>query len=178
MSLASSEKLENQLLEVVSNEEFLAYFSFLAPMNGAFSLEGLCKVACPSGAEETVNYLSLTFIIDTPTQESRTQSELLISKLTLHFFQKELADVKYLGSLPYTGKESENYVHQVDLLFRTPLPKDIEPLISRIACLVGQATGIRVDGIQWWSENDIPPRTQAETANLGSRVKSFLRHLF
>ncbi|MDP0495447.1 MAG: hypothetical protein Q7Q73_04485 [Verrucomicrobiota bacterium JB024] len=165
--------VQQELNDFFSHEEFLAYFDFYLPGSGGKMLNGLCKVARPSG-EHTVNYLCLTFVVDTPNREAETQIEKLLAKFDLKALREHLPTIQSLTSVPASVRHAENYVHQMDLIF--PRGKDIElrEVVPMILFSLRKATGLKTESPQWWDEGaiDAPKPSAVEKANWGNRLKA------
>lgn len=167
----------NQVSDVhdfFAHEEFLAFFDFHLPKPGGRLLEGLCKVARPqAGHRERVDYLCLTFIVDTPSRKEEEQIEALLAKLNEAAFKPRLPQLQTLTSVPTSDRRAENYIHQLDLIFRPGGLVDVREVIPVIMFTLRETTGLKTESPQWWDDDAVKPQpTAAEKANWGKRFKA------
>lgn len=159
-----------------SQEEFLAFFDFHLPQSGGKrTLEGLCKVARPqTAARERVNYLCLTFIVDTPSKAEEDRIEALLAKLDASAFKKHVPALQTMTSVPTSDRRAENYIHQMDLIFSKHASLEVREVIPTIMFTIREL-GFKTERPQWWDEEAIKPQpTQAEKANWGNRFKALM----
>ncbi|MEO0797096.1 MAG: hypothetical protein AAFX93_18220 [Verrucomicrobiota bacterium] len=168
---------QDELQDFFSQEEFLAFFNFYqsAPGN-ARTMEGLCKVARPKVGSQSarVNYLCLTFVVDTMGAGSEDRIEQVIDKLTMASLKPQLPSIQSITSVPASMRGSENYVHQMDLIFKTGVELDPRETIPVILFTFRNATGLKTESPQWWDEDalDAPAPSETEKANWGNRLKA------
>ena len=75
------ENPDQKLLEILKNEKFIAFFDLsLLGENGVSEIGGLCKVAMPSQVRN-IDYISLTFIFDTPTDGTAALAKRIVGRL-------------------------------------------------------------------------------------------------
>ncbi len=165
---------DGKLLEILQQEVFLAFFDFRKiGENGESEIDGLCKVARPQGLDE-VDYLSLTFIFDTPTEGKKALAKRIMSSLSTEAFRKNLSNVRAMTSVPATVRPSENYVHQTDVIFNAPIKGDIREVVKKIVYTIRNSAKLNTEVPQWWDENEAPAPSAAEKANWSARIKAFL----
>jgi len=171
----------DELQDFFSQEEFLAFFNFYLPAPGnQRSLEGLCKVARPKAGTKSakVNYVCLTFVVDTPDKAAETRIEELLDKVTVTSFKSQLPSIQSVTSVPASMRGSENYVHQMDLIFSSRTALEVREVIPMIMFTFRSVTGMKTESPQWWDENAIAPApTAAEKANWGNRIKALWQAL-
>ncbi len=168
--------VQQELNDFFSHEEFLAFFDFHLPGSGGKMLNGLCKVARPAGPH-TVNYLCLTFVVDTPNVEAEHQIEKLLAKLDLKALREQLPTIQSMTSVPASMRHSENYVHQMDLIFPSDREIELREVVPMILFSLRKATGLKTESPQWWDEGtlDAPKPTEVEKANWGNRLKAIFK---
>jgi hypothetical protein len=166
----------DQLRDFFEHEEFLAFFDLYLPGAQGRTLNGLCKVARPqSDTRERVNYICLTFIVDTPNSTDERQIETLIAKLNERSFKQHIPTLQTMTSVPTSDRHAENYIHQMDLIFQRNQSLEVRELIPMIMFTIRQATGLKAENPQWWDEEAVKPQpTAAEKANWGNRLKALL----
>ncbi len=170
----------NALLEVIQNEEMLAFFTFQQPAGVGTELTGLAKIARPSADNEgsPVNYLSITFIADTPSEAVFHAARALFAKATAADFQRHVPGVRAITSLPATSFFGPHYVHQLDVIFGKTLPDDMRTLVSQLTMVVRHGLALQTEAPQFWTDASMAPKkTEAEKANLGARLKALLEAL-
>ncbi len=165
-----------QYLEVIQREEFLAFFTFAQLPGVGAELTGLVKIARPSeGGGMPINYLSLTFIVDTPDDSIFRAAKAQFGRLNLGDFQRHIPGVRAMTSVPATGFAGPHYVHQLDLVFSGALPADLNTLILQSGAAVRQAISAKTEAPQYWDDpSQAPKKTQDEQNNLGARLKALL----
>ncbi len=163
------------LEDFFSNEEFVAFFEMRQPTTTGNGLSGLCKVARPKEARPKVNYLSLTFIFDTPTPNLHMLAENSLAKLTAAAFTKYLPEVQSVTSVPCTERRAETYIHQMDILLSSNQPPDTLTALRHIVFTIRQTGGFQTEAPQLWDEDSAPKPTSAEKANWANRFKALMR---
>ncbi|MBC2594060.1 hypothetical protein H5P28_07270 [Ruficoccus amylovorans] len=168
--------IQQELNAFFSQEEFIAFFDFYLPGSGGKMLNGLCKVARPADGH-SVNYLCLTFVVDTPNDEAEKQIERLLAKFDLKALREQLPSLQSLTSVPASMRHSENYVHQMDLIFPKDKDLDLREVVPMLLFSLRKATGFKTESPQWWDEVslDAPKPTEAEKANWGNRLKAIFK---
>lgn len=172
--------MENQedkkLLEILQKEKFLAFFDFCKiGENGNSEIDGLCKVAQPSD-KEIVDYLSLTFIFDTPSEGKVALAKRIMANFTTAVFRKTIPSVYAITSVPCSMKVAENYLHQIDVVFEGSIELETRELIKQIVYVVRTAAGLDTEIPQWWDdEAPAPKHTEAERSNWAARIAAYLR---
>lgn len=157
------------------NEEFIAFFDMRLHDSGGKSLSGLCKVARPKGNPPKVNYLSLTFIFDTPAPAFHSLAEKCIAKLTGPAFAKYIPEVKTVTSVPCTERKAETYIHQMDILLAGSQAPDMVSTLRHIVFTIRQTGGFQTEPPQLWDEDSAPKPSAAEKANWADRFKALAR---
>ena len=164
----------SNLVEILQNEKFVAFFDFYLPgENGRSELDGLCKVAVAQHSGYN-DYVSLTFIFDTPSETKYILAKRILSKLTPETFKRVEPSVYAVTSVPGTLRPSENYIHNVDIMFRSPIANEIKNIVNKIAFAMRSYAALDTEVPQWWDEDSAPAPTEAEKANWASRIKALL----
>ncbi len=167
------ENKNNKILEIIKKEKFLAFFDFKKiGENGESELDGLCKVACPM-SNDTFNYISLTFIFDTPTESALLNAKRIMAKITVEDVKQALPEAYATTSIP-ADKKSESYVHQIDVIFKDPLPEDKKPIVNKLVYLLRNDARLNTEPPQWWDEETAPEASEAEKSNWTARLMAFI----
>ncbi len=167
------ENKNNKILEIIKKEKFLAFFDFKKiGENGESELDGLCKVACPM-SNDTFNYISLTFIFDTPTESALLNAKRIMAKITVEDVKQALPEAYATTSIP-ADKKSESYVHQIDVIFKDALPEDKKPIVNKLVYLLRNDARLNTEPPQWWDEETAPEASEAEKSNWTARLMAFI----
>ncbi|MFI3291477.1 MAG: hypothetical protein R3Y46_06300 [Opitutales bacterium] len=161
------------LLEMLQEEKFLAFFDFCQDSDSAKSqLDGICKVAKPTNT--TLAYISLTFIFDTEDDEQRILAKKAIAKLTTEAFKSALPEIYATTSVAGSMKQTEHYIHHIDLLFNKDLPENLQEPINKVVYAIRHNAELITETPQWWDEEAAPVHTEAEKASWADRIKAYL----
>ena len=168
------ESKNNKILEIIKKEKFLAFFDFKKiGENGESILDGLCKVACPT-QNDTFNYISLTFIFDTPSESAQLNAKRIIAKISLEDIRQSIPEAYVSTSIPASKSPIGSYVHQIDIIFKTPLPDDKKELVSKLVYMLRNSVLLNVEVPQWWDDESAPEATEVEKSNWTARLMAFL----
>lgn len=166
--------IDNKLAEVLQNEKFIAFFDFcLIGENGESELDGICKVAHASYNKDT-DFISFTFIFDTPSEGKRALAQRVVGKLTTESFKKVVPEVYAVTSVSNSIRHTENYIHNVDVMFHQRIEGDMRDLIKKLVYPIRKNAGLDTEVPQWWDEIEAPVPTEDEKANWGARIKALL----
>lgn len=165
---------DNKILEIISGEKFLAFFDVKKMgENGESELDGLCKVACPVD-NDAFNYISLTFIFDTPTESALLNAKRVVAKLTTEEIRRDIPEAYATTSLAAPAHHPQHYVHQIDVIFKTRLPADKRELVNKLVYVLRNAALLNTETPQWWDESSAPEASEAEKSNWAARLKAFI----
>ena len=166
---------DKKLLEILQKEKFLAFFDFCKlGEDGSSEIDGLCKVAQPSD-KAVVDYISLTFIFDTPSEGKVALAKRIMANITTASFKKVIPSVYAITSVSCSMRAAENYVHQIDVVFKGVILEDTQELIKKIVYVVRTAAGLDTEVPQWWDDDaSVPERTEAERSNWAARIAAYL----
>ncbi len=168
------ESKNNKILEIIKKEKFLSFFDFKKiGENGESVLDGLCKVACPIN-NDTFNYISLTFIFDTPSESAILNAKRIMAKITSEEVKQAIPSAYAITSIPASHNPEGSYIHQIDLIFKTPLPEDKKEFINKLVYMLRNSVLLNVEAPQWWDEDSAPEATEAEKLNWSARLMAFI----
>lgn len=168
---------DKKLLEILQKEKFLAFFDFCKTGDdGASEIDGLCKVAEPA-EKSFAEYLSLTFIFDTPSEGKVALAKRIMANFTTASFKRVIPSVRAITSVPCSMRVAENYVHQIDVIFEGIITADVKELIRQMVFVVRSAGGLDTEVPQWWEDegDSAPKQTEAERSNWAARIAALLR---
>ena len=60
-----------EIIDGYARERMLAFFDFPLPGDGGASISGLCRISGPERDDPAMQYLSLSFVVDTPDDGAR-----------------------------------------------------------------------------------------------------------
>ncbi len=161
------------LLEMLQDEKFLAFFDFCQGDETCLNqLDGICKVAKPTNT--TLAYISLTFLFDTPNDSTRNMAKRTIAKLSTEAFKSALPEIYATTSVAGSMKQTEHYIHHVDLLFNKDLPENIQEVINKVVYVIRHTAGLTTETPQWWEDDTAPKHSEAEKASWADRIKAYL----
>ncbi len=172
--------MENQddksLMEIFQKERFLAFFDICKiDEGGNGELDGLCKVAV-SQEYPKADYMSLVFIFDTPSEGKSALAKRLLAKLSTEVFKRNLSGICAVTSVPGSVRQSDHYIHHIDLIFTQPISdSDIKERVNKIVLTIRQTMGVDTEAPQWWEESSAPKPSEDEKANWTERIKAFLK---
>ncbi len=168
------ENKDNKILEIIKREKFLAFFDFKKlDENGDSELDGLCKVACPA-KNDTFNYISATFIFDTPTESALLNAKRAMAKITDSGIKANIPEAYASTSVPAVAPSAKNYIHQIDIIFKNTLPEDKKAVVNKIVYMLRNSVRLNTEPPQWWDDDTAPEATEAEKSNWAARIKAFI----
>ena len=164
---------DKKLLEILQKEKFLAFFDFCKTGDdGASEIDGLCKVAEPA-EKSFAEYLSLTFIFDTPSEGKLALAKRIMANFTTASFKRVIPSVRAITSVPCSMRVTENYVHQIDVIFASHVA-NVRETITKVVYVIRTSGCLDTEPPQWWDENTSPLPTEVEKANWTARIKALL----
>lgn len=163
-----------KILEIIQNEKFIAFFDFSKiNQSGDSEIDGLCKVAMP-GKVGDLDYIALTFIFDTQTEGKLALAKRIMASMKLDDFKKQLKGASALTSVPASALKSENYVHQLDIIFSSSVGADVREAVNKVVYVIRTVAGLNTEPPQWWNENNSPAPTEIEKSTWADRIKAYL----
>jgi hypothetical protein len=162
-----------------AREEMLAFFDFGIDRGGAPAVSGLCRLSKPKAAAAGSQYLSLTFVVDTPDEKARSAAEAALDRIAPQPLQTMLPEVREVVAVPSIDSSPESYVVQIDLLMhgessRPFIAGQLVPVIARLG-------GLKVIEFVWWEAAPAartpaaPAKGPAESGSLVTRLSRYLK---
>src|SRR5262245_32009646 len=99
-----------------AREEMLAFFEFTPELEGQGSVSGLCRISQPKQGSSKLQYLSLTFVVDTPDEAARAAIQKVLTRLTETTLRAALPQAAGLVPTPSMHTGPEHYIKQIDIL--------------------------------------------------------------
>jgi hypothetical protein len=166
--------LMQEFANLYAREEMLAFFDFNFALPDVAPVAGLCRISKPKSGRSKMQYLSLTFVVDTPDERSLVGVQQALDKLDSEGLRKAVPQVVEVVPVPSLGSAAENYVSQADILLEIA-PGEFfvsEKLVPAIAGL----TQMKVTEFVWWGSGaPAPPAASAPPPAKGSSLVNSLR---
>ena len=97
-----------------------------------------------------------------------------MAKISAEEIKKAIPETYATTSIPASQNPKGNYVHQVDVIFKTPLPEDKKEFVNKIVYMLRNSILLNVETPQWWDEESAPEATEAEKSNWTARLMAFI----
>jgi hypothetical protein len=172
-----------EFVDLYGKEEMLAFFDFSVERPGKEPISGLCRIARPKSSGSKMQYLSLSFVADTPDEEAYAAISAVLDRIDTEGLHRAVAEVSEVVCMPSVGGASESYVGQADILLDTAPDKQFIAL--RLLPAVRRLMQVKPTEVVWWAEpvtggaSTIPPPPPAAAgASLVGNIKSYLAKNF
>jgi len=160
-----------EFVDLYKQEEMLAFFEFR--VGGPQGSAGLCRISKQKGDAGGVRYLSLSFMVDAPDEQSRATADSALNRIEDHALQAAVSEVAAVVPIPVMIHGGENYVRQVDLMLREPVEADKSFVAGRLLPAVLRLSGITASPIEWWGET-APAKAAPATGEHGPLLATLL----
>jgi len=174
-----------EFIDQYAREDMLAFFEFTVNLAGQGLVPGLCRISQPKAGSSRLKYLSLTFVIDTPEEETRPPLQKVLSRIEETKLRTILPQVAGVVPTPtiYTG--SEHYIKQIDVLLSDNSIPDQGFILEKLVPALREITQIEISEVSWWDVraedlHDLHSRHVAEeehSPSLVERLKRFFGSL-
>lgn len=150
--------LERQLLELFNKERMLAFFDFQVRIGESEPYSGLCKISQPKGGGSQSRYLSLLFLIDTPSDTAWQQVDGYVKAVNWNTFEGELPGVTTVLPIPHLHGGTGLYFKEVDLYLKSTVTVMRHFVMNRLYPAILRV--MKVDGgeVVFW--DDVPETRQ------------------
>jgi hypothetical protein len=160
-------------VDAYQRETTVAFFEFLVAREPQEPISGLCRVSKPKEGNVGWQYLSLTFTLDAPDEDTRATVDAALAGIGADEFKAALGVVTEVVLAPPLGPSSENYVRQVDLMLEDGIDAGRQFIAERLLHVLRRVAHLSTSEIVWW--NGPAERERAPQAVNSSR--SFLRRV-
>jgi hypothetical protein len=169
-----------EFVDLYGKEEMLAFFDFGIERPGKEAIAGLCRISRPKSSGAKMQYLSLTFVADTPDEQARDAVAAVLERLDADSLRRAVAEVSEVVCMPGIGDASQTYVAQADILLDTA--PDEQFIASRLLPAIRRLMQVKPTEVVWWADSTAPsPRAalpaESEASLIGS-IKSYLSKNF
>ncbi len=139
-----------EFVDLYGREDMLAFFDFSVERPGKEALSGLCRISKPKSGGAKMQYLSLTFVVDTPDEEARTAVAEVLERIDTDRVKHAVAEVSEVVCMPSIASSVQSYVTQADLLL------DAEPdrplIVQRLLPAIRRIMGVKPTELVWWAD--------------------------
>ncbi len=167
-----------EFVDLYAREEMLAFFDFTLERAGRDPISGLCRISKPKSGRSKLQYLSLTFVVDTPDDDSRTRIRSALEKLDGEAMKEHVPAVVEVVPVPSLGTSSESYVTQADILLNAE--PDEKFVSTQLVPAVRALTELKAAEVVWWGDRAAAaaPGKPAATPGSGDSLVANLRRMF
>ena len=169
-----------EFVDLYGKEEMLAFFDFSIERPGKEAIAGLCRISRPKSSGAKMQYLSLTFVVDTPDEDAHDAVGTVLERIDADSLRRAVAEVSEVVSMPGIGTASQTYVAQADILLDTA--PDQQFIALRLLPAIRRLMQVKPTEVVWWAEPATPsprPAVPAQSeASLVGNIKSYLSKNF
>lgn len=170
-----------EFVDLYGKEEMLAFFDFSIERPGMQAIAGLCRISRPKSSGAKMQYLSLTFVVDTPDESARDAVAAVLERIDADRLRRAVTGVSEVVSMPSMGGTAQTYVAQADILLDTVPDKQFIAL--RLLPAIRSLMQVKPTEVVWWSEPAATPSPHAAVpaesdASLVGSIKAYLSRHF
>ena len=172
-----------EFVDLYGKEEMLAFFDFSIERAGKEPISGLCRISRPKSSTPKMQYLSLSFLADTPDEDAQSAIAAVLDRIDTDALRRAVAEVSEVVTMPSIGRASDSYVGQADILLDTAPDKQFIAL--RLLPAVRRLMQVKPTEVVWWAEPEpsgspsARPAVGAESgASLVGNIRSYLSKNF
>lgn len=169
-----------EFVDQYAREDMLAFFEFTLNLVDKGPVSGLCRISQPKAGSSNLQYLSLTFVVDTPDEATKLPIQHALARLAETRVRALLPQVTGVVPTPpmYTGPE--HYIRQIDVLLGAAVIPDQRFIAERLVPALREIIQIDPGAISWWDIRaedlrDLHSRQLAEEEHSSSLVESLKR---
>lgn len=173
--------VNQQLINLFSKEEMLAFFDFRLHLGGNEPVSGLCKISKPKSTAEEAQYLSLLFLIDTPSEAIRQEVDAFAKNIGWDSFRREMPGVETVLPIPTRHQGTGIYFKETDIYLKSEVVVSKAYVASKLCPAISMVVGLRPGELVFW--DDLNEKKQAirrvipveeRDRSIFSRLKEFL----
>jgi hypothetical protein len=160
-----------------AREEMMAFFDFGIDRGGAPPVSGLCRLSKPKNPRAGGQYLSLTFVVDTPDDAARGAAQAALDRIAPEPLRSMLPEVREVVAVPSIDTTPESYVVQLDLMMHADPTRPF--LSGQLVPAIARLSGLKVVELVWWDNPPVAPKGPAAAGPVtaGSLVARLRRYL-
>ena len=172
-----------EFVDLYGKEEMLAFFDFSVERPGKGAVSGLCRISRPKSSGAKMQYLSLSFVADTPDDDAQAVIAAVLDRIDTDGLRRVVAEVSEVVTMPSMGGTPQSYVAQSDILLET-IP-DRQFIAMRLLPAVRRLMQVKPTEVVWWAEPDVsdapkphpPVAAEAGTSIVGN-IKNYISSHF
>lgn len=172
-----------EFVDLYGKEEMLAFFDFSVERPGKAPISGLCRISRPKSSSAKMQYVSLSFLADTPDEDAQTAIAAVLDRIDTASLRRAVVEVSEVVIMPSVGRASDSYVGQADILLDAAPDKQLIAL--RLLPAIRRLMQVKPTEVVWWAEppaGDAPPPRAAgpeqSGASLVGNIKTYLAKNF
>ena len=150
--------LTRQFIDLFNKEQMLAFFDFQITPGGNEPVSGLCKISRPKGTGEQSQYVSLLFLIDTPTDELWEHVNTFVNHINWDAFRREVPMVDTVLSIPHLIHKSGIYFKETAIYLGGDLSVSRYYVSSKLYPAILKVIGLKAGELVFW--DDLPESKQ------------------
>jgi len=167
--MAENEAIDifQEFVDLYEREDMLGFFGFTVNRPGMAPIPGLCRMSKPKGGDANMPYVSLTFVVDTPSDEARSVVQELLGTIDGDQLRKTAPGVADVVAVPVMSSGGDNYISQIDVLLATGTEPSRIFVGGTLLPAFRDRAGITLGEIVWWDDSTRPGQDlQASAAAL------------
>lgn len=170
-------------IDLYGKEEMLAFFDFCVERPGKEPISGLCRISRPKSSSAKMQYLSLSFLADTPDEDAQSAIAAVLARIDTDGLRRAVGEVSEVVTMPSVGRASDSYVGEADILLDAPPDKEF--IAVRLLPAIRRLMQVQPTEVVWWAESEpggspsARPAVGAQSgASLVGSIKSYLSKNF
>jgi len=118
MNTSDSTDLISLLGDVFKKEDMVAFFEFSHEVSNQEVVSGLCRISRPKKGDSNLNYIALTFVLDTPDLATVNSFTAIAKKFRTDNLSRYLDTVKSTMLLPPISPSHALSIREVEIVFQ------------------------------------------------------------
>jgi hypothetical protein len=165
-----------QFANQYAKEQMLAFFEFKLECGAAEPVSGLCKISKPKSGSSKLNYLSLTFVVDTDNAETRRAVDDVLAGMEGSALHARLPHVLEVVPDLSMNAGGETYVGHMDLLLESAIDPGRVFIADTLMPALDSVLPIQVIEVVWWGSLSTSPAKAAASSVVTDIGKYLNRH--
>ncbi len=168
--MAENEAIDifQEFVDLYAREDMLGFFGFTLNHPGEAPISGLCRMSKPKGGDSKMPYVSLTFVVDTPSEGVRAFVQGVLGELDGDRLKQRAPGVADIVSVPVMSSAGDNYVGQTDVLLTAGTEPNRLFVGGTLLPALREIAGLTLGEIVWWDDAGPQPTSGAAVAALSN----------
>jgi hypothetical protein len=166
-----------------AREDMLGFFEFTLDLEDKGTTTGICRLSQPKAGSSSLRYLSLTFVCDTPDEESKRAIDHVLSHLDESRLQAAVPQTTGIVPTPSMHTGPEHHIRQIDILLSSGATPDKRFIAERLLPALQNILPLIIGEVSWWdvrSEDTADLQSERHFqeeigSSLLERLKNFFR---